>query len=83
VSVGHAARFFEAQGVPTVIVAVDAFRDTLEAMHVPRALLTPFPMGRPFGVPGDSAQQSEVLKMALTLLEEAKIPKTIVHYPHG
>lgn len=82
-SVGHVARFFEAQGIPTVIVAVEAFGDTLEAMHVPRALLTPFPMGRPFGVPGDSARQSDVLKTALTLLEEAKTSKTIVHYLHN
>jgi hypothetical protein len=78
--VGHVARFYEAQGVPTVIVAVEAFRDTLEGMHVPRALLTPFPMGRPFGAPGDSAQQSDVLKMALNLIEEATTSKTIVHY---
>ena len=69
VSVGHVARLLEASGTPTVIIAVEAFRDRLEAMRPPRLLTTPQWMGRPLGRPGDVGTQRKVLEKALELLE--------------
>ena len=76
-SVGHATREFEAAGIATVIVASEPFRPTLEVMSLPRVLLTPHPMSRPLGRPGDSERQIKVIKKALALLENADTPKII------
>jgi hypothetical protein len=70
----------EEAGVPTVIIAVQAFRRRLEMMSVPRALLTPHLMGRPIGRPGDSERQNQVLRAALRLLETADRGGTIVDF---
>jgi len=75
--VGHLARLIEAAGIPTVIIAVQAFRDRLEAMTPPRLLLTPYLMGRPLGRPHQPQQHRAVLQSALALLEQAEQAGTI------
>ncbi|MGM0397233.1 MAG: hypothetical protein ACQEP4_09305 [Bacillota bacterium] len=70
-SVGHVARILEENGIPTVIIAVEAFGEQLISMSPPRLLLTPFPMGRPIGRPGNSKQHKTVIKESLKLLESA------------
>lgn len=77
-SVGHVARLLEEAGIATVIVASDAFRARLESMAVPRLLVTPHPMGRPLGPPGDHARHREVLRAALALLERGERSGTVV-----
>ena len=77
-SVGHAARIFEEAGIPTVVVAVAAFEETLVSMSLPRVLLTPFPMGRPVGLPGNKNQHTRVVTAALKLLAEATGPRTVI-----
>jgi len=67
-------------GIPTVIVAVQAFRRRLETMSVPRALLTPHLMGRPIGRPGDREQQRMVIQAALKLLETADQGGTLIDF---
>lgn len=62
----------EAGGIPTVVVGVSAFRERLRAMNLPRTLITPFPMGRTLGAPGDVETQRRVIKTALELLENAQ-----------
>ncbi len=71
-SVGHAARILEENGIPTVVIAIEAFQETLNSMKIPRVLFTPFPMGRPLGFPGDKKQHRQVVKAALDLLKEAE-----------
>lgn len=78
VSVGHVARLLEAAGIATVVIAVAAFRDRLEAMSLPRLVVTPHLMGRPLGMPGRRDQQRAALMAALDLLENAKQGKTMV-----
>ncbi len=68
-SVGHIARVLEENGIATVIVAVQAFEKMLKAMTLPRVLITPHPMGRPLGPPGNSDKQRQVIKTALDLLD--------------
>ncbi len=79
-SVGHVARVIEAAGIPTIIVAVQAFEQKLEAMRPPRLLLTQNLIGRPFGVPHDSDGQRDVLLAALRLLETAVSGGTVQKY---
>lgn len=78
VSVGHVARVLEANGIPTVMVAVKTFRPRLEPMKVPRLLLTPHPMGRTLGAPGNRERQRATILAALRLLETATLGGTIV-----
>lgn len=68
----------EAGGIPTVVIGVKAFRDRLAAMHLPRTIITPHPMGRTIGAPGDRETQKKVIMAALDLLENASSPGTIV-----
>ena len=81
VSVGHLARVLEAEGIPTVMIGVKAFRPRLEAMQIPRLLITRHPMGRTLGAPGDSRRQRAVILAALDLLEKAEQDGTIVELP--
>ena len=79
-SVGHVARALEAVGVATVCVYVEAFRHHAVNLQVPRALITPFPMGRNLGAPGNADQQMRVIRAALGLLEAAEGVSTIVDF---
>jgi len=61
------AHFFEEEGIPTTQISL--IRKHTETISPPRALWVPFELGRPFGAPGDSIFQTEVLQAALKLLE--------------
>lgn len=49
-------------------------RPHTERIRPPRALWVPFPLGRPFGAPGDPAFQRDVLRALLALLERPAGP---------
>jgi hypothetical protein len=68
----------EEAGMASVVISAAAFRDRLEAMHLPRLVLTPHLMGRPVGMPGDRERQHEVLSVVLDLLETAEEAGTVV-----
>jgi hypothetical protein len=71
----------EAGGIPTVVIGVRAFRDRLAAMRLPRTIITPYPMGRTLGAPGDREMQRKVILAALDLLENARDSETIIDFP--
>ncbi|MFO7699029.1 MAG: hypothetical protein R6W79_00285 [Acidimicrobiia bacterium] len=77
-SVGHVARAVEEAGIPTVVVMVRAFRHVAEAMTIPRTVTTRHPMGRPLGAVNDAECQRSVLDAALSLVETATRPGTII-----
>ena len=77
-SVGHVSRVLEESGIATVIIAVRAFRDQLEAMTVPRAVITPQMMGRALGSPGDADGQRASILAGFDLLECAERAGTII-----
>jgi hypothetical protein len=79
-SVGLVARALEAAGIPTVCVAVRAFRHRMEELGVPRVLLTPHLMGRTIGPVGDRERQRAVVTAALDLLETATDRGTYVAF---
>lgn len=66
-SVGHVQRAIEAAGIPTVGIYIGAFAHVPRQMSVARALITPHPLGRPLGAPGDSDRQLAVVEAALEL----------------
>ena len=72
---------FEDAGLATVVIGVAAHRDRMTAMHLPRLVTTPHPMGRPMGAPHNVARQTEVLLAGLELLERAERGNTVVDLP--
>ena len=49
-------------------------------MGLSRAVITPHPMGRPLGAPGDGARQREVVTAAIVLLTSSE--PTVVELEH-
>ena len=80
-SVGHVARLLEEAGISTVIIAVRAFSFHMEKMILPRMVMTPHPMGRPLGAPGDFQRQRDCILAALELLENAERAGSIYDMP--
>jgi len=73
------ARYLEANGIPTVMIATA--RDIVEHCGVARLLHVDFPLGNPCGEPYTVDQQRDVFEMALKLLETATGPRTTVEAP--
>jgi D-proline reductase (dithiol) PrdB len=67
--VGLVARVVEEAGIPTVLVSTG--RDLTVQVRPPRSVFVNFPMGNPFGRPGDRATQRSVLLAALALARDA------------
>lgn len=74
-----AARHLEANGISTVLLG--CARDIVEHCGVPRFLFSDFPLGNAAGRPHDPASQEETLRLALTLLVEAREPRTTWQSP--
>ena len=68
-SVGHVQRAVEAAGIPTAGLYISAFGHVPTQMSVARALITPHPLGRTLGAPGDKDVQIAVLTAALELFD--------------
>jgi hypothetical protein len=69
---------FEERGIATVVVMIAAFAHHAEQMKLPRTVVTPFPMGRPLGPPGDAATQRRVVEAALGLVDGAGGPEAVI-----
>jgi len=74
------ARYLEENGIPTVVMAVA--RDIVESAGVARFLFVDFPLGNPTGEPYETAQQLDLLKMAVNMLETAEGPRTTIQAPY-
>ena len=73
------ARHLEANGVATVVMG--CARDIVEECGVARFVFTDFPLGNPCGRPWDADMQRSVVGSALTILEQAWMPRTTVQTP--
>ena len=69
----------EERGLPTTVLA--SVLPQVEKTRPPRALMTPFQLGRPLGEPNDAAFQRRVLLEALRLLERKDGPVILEHFP--
>jgi D-proline reductase (dithiol) PrdB len=78
--VGLVARVVEEAGIPTVLVSTG--RDLTAQVRPPRSVFVNFPMGNPFGRPGDRAQQRRILLDALRLAETAREGGVLVDLPY-
>jgi hypothetical protein len=77
--VSLAARYLEANGIPTVIMG--CAKDIVEYCGVPRFLFSDFPLGNAAGRPFDADSQALTLELALRVLESAPAARTTVQSP--
>ena len=73
-STALAARHFEANGIPTVIMG--CAKDIIERVGVPRLLASNFPLGNGAGQPFNETSQLDTTRQALDLLHSATAPRT-------
>ena len=76
---GLISRHLESNGIPTAVIG--SARDIVEQCGVARFVFTDFPLGNPCGKPNDLAMQTDILDIALILLEQAVFPRTTVQAP--
>ena len=76
---GLAARFLEEAQFSTVVLTPTY--EFHRAVGIPRQVAIEYPYGRPIGEVGEREGQREVLKAALSFLEEAKKPGEVKHLP--
>ena len=69
---GALAHYFEDEGLPTACISL--IRLHAELTRPPRALWVPFELGRPLGVPNNSAFQIKVLRSVLALFDRESGP---------
>ena len=75
---GALAHYLEVEKIPTTHISL--IREHTKIIQPPRALWVPFMLGRPLGVPDDSAFQRRVLLAALKLFDFDKGP-VLVDFP--
>ncbi len=73
------ARALEEVGIATVVIG--SARDIVTYCGVPRFLFTDFPLGNPCGRPYDQKSQNLIISSALSLLETATEPGTVIETP--
>ena len=73
------AHMLEERGLPTTVLAL--VLPQVVNTRPPRALMTPFTLGRPLGEPNDSDFQRRALLQALRLLERTDGPVILEHFP--
>jgi hypothetical protein len=73
------AHMLEERGLATTVLAL--VLPQVEKTRPPRAVMTPFMLGRPLGEPNDPAFQRRVLMQALCLLERTDGPVILEHFP--
>lgn len=64
----------ESAGIPTVVIAIEAYVGAIESLGVARLLITPHAMGRTVGPAFDRKRQRAVVAKALTMLATATEP---------
>ena len=73
------AHMLEERGLATTVLAL--VLPQVEKTRPPRAVMTPFMLGRPLGEPNEPAFQRRVLMQALNLLERTDGPVILEHFP--
>lgn len=73
------AHMLEERGLATTVLAL--VLPQVEKTRPPRAVMTPFMLGRPLGEPNEPTFQRRVLMQALKLLERTDGPVILEHFP--
>ena len=74
------ARYLEANGIPTVVLS--SARDITASAFPPRAVFVNYPLGNTSGRPYDPENQTQIVREALRVLEQASEPGQIVDTPY-
>ncbi|MCJ7625593.1 MAG: hypothetical protein MUO76_19030 [Anaerolineaceae bacterium] len=72
-------REIEAAGFATITIS--NIQELTASVCVPRLAAIGYPVGLPFGRPGDSQDQMSILRAVLAALEEIRFPGTTRHLP--
>lgn len=75
------ARVFEEHGLSTVTISL--VREHTVKVNPPRAVFVPFPLGLPLGHPGNVAEQTAVLELALSTFEAPSGPVLVEYAESG
>ena len=75
---GLIQRVIEAQGIATISVSLS--KEITQKVRPPRALFSGLPLGHPFGFPGQSSHQLQIIRLLLKHLKEIRVPGTIVEF---
>ncbi len=78
---GLVQRAIEEAGIPTISVTMAP--DVTRRVRVPRAASVAFPLGHPFGFPGEAFRQRAILSRLLGLARDIREPGTIVDLGTG
>ncbi len=76
---GLVQREIEAEGISTITIS--NIPDLTESVSVPRLAGIEFPVGRPFGQPGDAGQQRDILTLLLQTAENMEEPGATHYLP--
>ncbi len=78
---GLVQRAIEEAGIATISLTMAP--DVTRRVRVPRAAAVAFPLGHPFGFPGEALRQREILARLLRQAAEIREPGTIVDLGNG
>lgn len=78
-AMGLIAREVEESGIPTVCVSLT--REITDEIKIPRTAFLKFPLGHPFGHPGEVTEQTDILRAALGCFETIQQPGGVVDLP--
>lgn len=78
---GLVQRAIEEAGIATISVTMAP--DLTRRVRVPRAVYSAFPLGHPFGFPGEAFRQREILSRMLSEAAAIREPGTIVDLGYG
>ena len=78
---GLVQRAIEEAGISTISVTMAP--DLTRRVRVPRAVYAAFPLGHPFGFPGEAFRQREILSRMLREAARIREPGTIVDLGYG
>jgi len=79
--VGLVQRAIEEAGISTISVTMAP--DLTRRVRVPRAVYAAFPLGHPFGFPGEAFRQREILSRMLREAAAIREPGAIVDLGYG
>ena len=77
---GLVQREIEQQGISTVSISLA--RNITEYIRPPRSYVLRYPFGHPLGEALHGAQQRQILRDVLDVLQSARTPATIVEAPY-
>ena len=66
------AAAIERENIPTICLSL--LREVTTAIHPPRSLFVPYPMGYPLGEPNNPVLQTMIIKAGLNLLTRTDVP---------